>query len=341
MNIRFWFYFPTDRRRGGKWNQNIYYCAYNKKWNIKEKIVDFDKVSLYPCAMSHLYTVEGIPKVIPQDNLNIEFLNKQSAFVVEIIIKKVNKKYPFPLIIQKDINGLNLNDDHIEDNNSFAVGTKGAGGIKMVVDDIYLNDLINFQKIEFDIIRGYYWDGKKDYTIQKVITKIFNKRVEYQREKNPLQLLYKLIMNSCYGKTIQKPIKSEHKYIKQNDLDNYVIKHYSEIKEIIKLDDSELNSVKVVKPIDKYFNFSLLGIHVLSMSKRIMNEVMCLAYDNHCHIYYQDTDSMHIPVDKVPLLEQKYKEIYGRDLRGSNMGQFHPDFESDKISGDLGRYFQT
>ena len=297
-------------------------CAYNKKWNIKEKIVDFDKVSLYPCAMSHLYTVEGIPKVIPQDNLNIEFLNKQSAFVVEIIIKKVNKKYPFPLIIQKDTNGLNLNDDDIENN----------GGIKMVVDDIYLNDLINFQKIEFDIIRGYYWDGKKDYTIQKVITKIFNKRVEYQREKNPLQLLYKLIMNSCYGKTIQKPIKSDHKYIKQNDLDNYVIKHYSEIKEIIQLDDSKLNSVKVVKPIDKYFNFSLLGIHVLSMSKRIMNEVMCLAYDNNCHIYYQDTDSIHIELNDLPILEKAYKEKYNKELVGKGFDQFHCDFSSS-ISG--------
>ena len=28
-------------------------------------------------------------------------------------------------------------------------------------------------------------------------------------------------------------------------------------------------------------------------------------------------------------------EKYGRVLRGSDMGQFHPDFESDKISGDL------
>lgn len=30
------------------------------------------------------------------------------------------------------------------------------------------------------------------------------------------------------------------------------------------------------------------------MSKRITNEVMCLALDIGCHIYYQDTDSMHI-----------------------------------------------
>ena len=91
----------------------------------------------------------------------------------------------------------------------------------------------------------------------------------------------------------------------------------------------------VDKSFDDFFVPNLIGVQILSMSKRIMNEVMCLAEDLGIMIYYQDTDSMHIPVDKVPVLEQKYKEVYGRDLRGSNMGQFHPDFESDKIKGDL------
>ena len=66
-----------------------------------------------------------------------------------------------------------------------------------------------------------------------------------------------------------------------------------------------------------------------------MNEVMCLAEDLGIMIYYQDTDSMHIPVDKVPLLEAEYYKKYGRILRGSDMGQFHPDFESDILKGDI------
>jgi hypothetical protein len=48
----------------------------------------------------------------------------------------------------------------------------------MVVEDIYLEDLIKFQQIEFKIIRGYYWDGKKDYGLQSLIRDIFEKRNE-------------------------------------------------------------------------------------------------------------------------------------------------------------------
>lgn len=35
------------------------------------------------------------------------------------------------------------------------------------------------------------------------------------------------------------------------------------------------------------------------MSKRVMNEVMCLAEDNGIDIKYQDTDSMHIETDEI------------------------------------------
>jgi hypothetical protein len=73
----------------------------------------------------------------------------------------------------------------------------------------------------------------------------------------------------------------------------------------VTIQDSSIHSIKEVKPIDKYFNFTLLGVQILSMSKRIMNEVMCLAFSIGCHIYYQDTDSMHIEVADVPRLKKK------------------------------------
>tara|TARA_R110001606_G_scaffold12368_2_gene53964 strand:- start:12 stop:515 length:504 start_codon:yes stop_codon:yes gene_type:complete len=71
------------------------------------------------------------------------------------------------------------------------------------------------------------------------------------------------------------------------------------------------------------------------MSKRIMNEVMCLAEDNGLTIYYQDTDSLHIHSEDVKILVDKYKEVYGKELNGKNMGQFHGDFDSKILKGDL------
>ena len=289
-------------------------CAYNKKWHTTTPLCDFDAVSLYPSAMKRLYTVEGKPKVITPEQLNMDFLSTTSAYVVEIKITKVNKHYPFPLIVQK-VNGINVNDDNIID------------PITMVVDNIYLEDLINFQHIEFSLLRGYYWDGKKDYTIQDTISMLFNKRLEYKKQHNHLQQLYKLIMNSCYGKTIERPVEKDYKYLHEGpELEKYWYKNYNKIVEDIKLNNSNIHAVKVVKQIDTHFNFSLLGIQVLSMSKRIMNEVMCLAFDIGCRIYYQDTDSMHIAKDDLPKLSESYKQKYGRELIGSNLGQFHSDF---------------
>ncbi len=291
--------------------------AYNKKWHTTKPLSDFDAVSLYPSAMAECYTVEGLPEVIPEDKLNMEFLSRQGAYIVEIRITKVNKHYAFPLIVRKTPDGLNLNEDKLEPDEN----------LTMVVDNIMLEDLIEFQKIEFEFVRGYYWAGKRDYSIQKVIKEIFNKRLEYKQQGNPLQNIYKLIMNSCYGKTIQKPIEFEHRYVREgDDFDKFWMRHYTSIIEATKLNNSDIYDIKVRKPIDKDFNFSLLGIQILSMSKRIMNRVMCLAYDIGCHIYYQDTDSMHIEVEDLSRLTAAFKEKYGRELIGSQLGQFHSDF---------------
>ena len=44
------------------------------------------------------------------------------------------------------------------------------------------------------------------------------------------------------------------------------------------------------------------------MSKRIMNEVICLAEDKKLPIFYQDTDSLHIEEKNVDLLTEALKQ---------------------------------
>ena len=156
--------------------------------------------------------------------------------------------------------------------------------------DRRLNELIKFLEV---FNKEYNVDIK--LIVPEYKNDEFNKRLEYKALNNPLQELYKLIMNSCYGKTIQKPVKYEHKYIKESDLSKYWYKNYYKIIECSKLANSNIYDVKIIKQINDQFNFTLLGVQVLSMSKRIMNEVMCLAFDLGIKIFYQDTDSMHIP----------------------------------------------
>ena len=66
-----------------------------------------------------------------------------------------------------------------------------------------------------------------------------------------------------------------------------------------------------------------------------MNQVMTLAEQNDIAIYYQDTDSMHLNEDDVDKLAALFKATYGKDLIGSDMTQFHCDF--DVFPGAVGK----
>ena len=84
-----------------------------------------------------------------------------------------------------------------------------------------------------------------------------------------------------------------------------------------------------------HYNYCHCGVVMSSISKRIMNEVMCLAEDLDLKIAYQDADSMHINYDEVEIWIKKVKARYGRDLVGKKMGQFHIDFEMDGAVDDI------
>ena len=301
----------------------------NEKWKVEGELYDFDAVSLYPSAMNRLALITGTPQCLTT-SIPIQSLLSQtcgedeqpnpnkpfSAFVVEIEITKINKHRHFPLIVYKE-NHINRNDDRCK------------LPIRMTVDNITLEDLVKYQQIEGNVIRGYVWTGKKSFLIREVIQKLFNLRLQYKEEENPLQEVIKLIMNSCYGKTIQKPIMEQEIYLTEKKLIPYLIKNNSKIKEVNQINEN-LYVANVGKSIDTYIGNTLLGVQILSMSKRIMNEVICLGEDNHIKVFYQDTDSMHVLKHQISLLEEKFKDKYNRVLVGNQMGQFHNDFDELK-----------
>ena len=153
----------------------------NLKWKIEDcELFDYDARSLYPSAMNRLYCQTGKPYVLEPNELNLKYLlehtakeNEQpndfkyiSSYVVEIKITKVNKHLHFPLIVVKNKKTkTNLN-------------TNEAEGEIMIVDNITLEDYVNFQGVECDIIKGYKWIDIKDFSIHDVIENVYNKRIE-------------------------------------------------------------------------------------------------------------------------------------------------------------------
>jgi hypothetical protein len=59
---------------------------------------------------------------------------------------------------------------------------------------------------------------------------MFLERLKQKKEKNPIQNVYKLLMNSSYGKTALKEIDEEVKYINNEDFDKTLKKRYNWVK---------------------------------------------------------------------------------------------------------------
>jgi hypothetical protein len=287
-------------------------CANNEKIVKNEIINDFDAVSLYPSAMDRMDGfLLGRPKVLTTTDYDV--IKSYDGFFIEILIKNVGIQRAFPLMSYR-------NDDGIR------TFTNAMIGKKIIVDKVSLEDLIQFQQVEFDVIRGYYFDEGFNTQIKKSINFLFSERLRLKKEGNPAETIYKLIMNSGYGKSIMKPIDSESRIFDDEDAFNvYISRNYNWITSWCKFGTK--TEVKSVKTLVSHYNIAQVGTMILSWSKRIMNEVMCLAEDNGLEIYYQDTDSMHIKDCDIPVLSEKFKMKYNKDLIGKSMGQFHSDFD--------------
>ena len=302
--------------------------ANNEKQYVTDRIQDFDAVSLYPSAMS---IMDGVPMGKPKVISDPEQLMSYDTFFIEINITKMSCKSsrPYP-------EGSNF---------SYRFGQvfkRNEAGSKIFcnepvdhfyVDKMTLMDLIEFYDIEYEFIRGYYFDDGFNNKINAFIKTLFDLRLKYKSEKNPLEKTIKLLLNSIYGKSILKPMTDEVKVVDQKKLISYIYRNYNFIKEVT-FNDSSKAFVKKIKPINNHFNLPQFGASVLSWSKHIMNQVMSTAEQNNIDIYYQDTDSLHLKECDVPKLAEIYKAKYGRELIGKQMTQFHCDFDS--FQGSVG-----
>ena len=303
----------------------------NKAWHTTKRLHDFDAKSLYPSAMARLRIPLGIPKVLPKEKCNWESLQELSqqknfgAYFVKCVFQPVQKHRDFPLFVFEAKDGNNSWDDNFTE------------PITVFCSHIMLEDIMKYYELGSESVEiqcGYYYDEGVDTKIQGEIRKIYDARRQYQKEKNELQEVMKLVMNSAYGKTIQKFITTTKRFMKAADAEKFMMRHRNEypVDEFLNIDG--IHCVITPKEINNQFTYCPVGALILDMSKRIMNEVMCLAEDIGCEIYYQDTDSMHILESDVPRLAEEFKKVYGRELIGDDMGQFHGDFDCKGLDKD-------
>lgn len=317
----------------------------NEKWHTKGDMCDYDACSLYPSAMHRLKVPTGFAWPMQEKEVSyyLEYLMDEqqekpgngkifSYFIAKIRITKVHEHLDFPLIcIKRD--GINEYVDYdplSEDKDNFSC--------ELWVDSIYLQDLIRYQGIEYESCKdehgntlGVFWVGTKSSLLSDTIEKIYNERVELKKQKNPAQEVLKLIMNSSYGKCIQKAIETTQTFFcTKRECNVHLCNYYTKLKSMEEINDHCFLVNEFYN--DDSYTMPHFGAMILSMSKRIMNEVFYAGKCAGCRIYYQDTDSLHIPLADLEKLQTSFKELYGRELTGKEMGQFHVDFEP--INGD-------
>ena len=282
-----------------------------------EKLVCLDVNSLYPDAITQLKGYpKGKPKNIPIEDLkNKKFMNYADEYYLKILIKNVKNKLHFPLLTKTGENGERLWINDMENE-------------EIYIDRISLEELIKYHDIEFEVKTGVMFNEGYNDKIGKVIKKLYDLRTKYKKEKNPVQLLYKLMLNTAYGKTIQKPKDSKILWRKNNQTsEKNLIKTFGEsIQYISTSKNSNMFKVKIRIGILNHWAMPQCGSLVLSQSKKIMNKFLVEFED---YSYYTDTDSIFITETGYNILKEKYPEMIGDEL-----GQLK---EENHLNGNLVR----
>lgn len=305
---------------------------------ITGKIADFDEVSSYPSAINRWCKEYGLPKGMAK-RIKKKYLNSilddksltYAIFTVEIT--KVNKKQQMPFIAVKTENG---STQYINE----------PPGKDLVIDLYTLQDYIKFHDIEYTIKDGVYWNEGYNKKMGKVISDLFQQRLLKKKNvdgtPSAIGEIIKLMLNSAYGKTIlsksntKKVIVKEKAYKKnkktgefvianEHNFENYVYNNHNTIKTYRRI--NKIAFEVEYKCIDDSFNRAHIGCAILSMSKRMMGEVFDVANTLDKPIYYTDTDSLHCNNADIPAIAKKFEELYGKQLVGKQLGQFHVDFK--------------
>ncbi len=150
--------------------------------------------------------------------------------------------------------------------------TNDLEGKNIVVGRVALEDLIEFQKIEFKVIKGYYFDDSHNKKINKLIVKLFDERANMKQEGNPAQQAIKLLMNSIYGKLLQRPITTET-VIKDSEeaFNKFLELNYNFIESAIQvqLGNKHKYYIQRMKPIINQHNYIHCAVNILDMSKSV------------------------------------------------------------------------
>jgi len=277
-----------------------YMCKqYFESKDDDDYLLDCDVVSLYPTAMhDYMYPIGDIEKIEESAQLNkiCERINEKSFkafkfYIIECDIKTNKKLVNAVLPRRGDNSGLIWDLHNIENGVYNSVDIERA--LRHGYEITKIHRFMGFKKVAYCF---------KDY-----IDQIFQMKQKAEKD-TPKYHLAKLLLNSLYGKTLQKPVIEKHLLITTYDeLEN--IRQENEIAGYKFVDEDKLFVTYI--PFDKDEQVrkpSYIGSFILGYSRQIMDKYYDAidAYTNIEKTFWRcDTDSMIVHRKQY----EKFKEL--------------------------------
>lgn len=266
-------------------------CEYAGQYLFKAPIYTFEPLycldinSMYAYVLKQIGISTGVPEIV----YSAEEALKYNSFMI-INITKINKHRKFDVL------------------NDLSEGMR-------FVRTWDLKDLIQYNEIEYEFIAGISFKGKRDFSLNKYIDEIYEKKRtavdENERKK------YKSILNKyIYGMTLYNGDASyKQKELTDAELDKLYDNKPFKIISARKVGENK-NEVVLSKKVTNSYNLAQIGVEVSSYARHILHEYIYTCEDNGIEVYHGYTDSFYIKQSDF----EKFKQLFPNSI-GDGLGQ--------------------
>lgn len=320
----------------------------------KKYVSDYDGVGLYSSAMKLMEGfIIGYPEILQDDDIknmvnkslddickyinNIKNKSKTNSchFFVTVNFKNKGIDSLFPL---KKVPLQKLLPKNAKINNIYKENTQWENETcRMIVDKYMLKTIIETHKLkpnDYEIEYGLYFPDGYNNTINSVINNLKELRDKYKKEKNPLQEIVKLIMNSSYGKTLIKKSDSKNKFFTGTEmqLNEYIMKNniicetYT-INSNINKKHENVYQLHIKEEDIEHANCAHVGSSILGYSKYIMSKPKIIADGIYRYFHNYDMTSDELDM-KIKIFLDKYLENNPRSEEIKAYMMFYTDTDS-------------
>lgn len=289
-------------------------------------IMYMDAVSEYPSAIVEMCESHGgFPTGLAMLMTSKSCITDPATFyfICDIKITNIKKKllFSYPIIAYKEPGSSSV--AYIQD-------LPNGQPFIVTIGKIDLEEYIRFHDIEFEFIQGIKWPStsKPNPEWGAMINHLFEQRKVYKAAKNtPMSNALKNSMNSQYGSCITQIADAKTTMLSKRrpDIEQALCNIFHSIIEFY-----DLGKVLQLKRtcVDISYVSCLFGSIVLCMSRRISNRLLLALEQTGVYALYGDTDSCMFDSKHLDLIQYNYEQLWNRRLEGTELGQFHSDFEN-------------